>query len=224
MAGVKNFWEFFDDFHGVGTFVAAAGLDQWLITDTSSAGTPTYTRLDHGTSAGASGVARLLLESTSEVQNVCLSFGDKLCFPITDRLIFETRIKTVATLDSATSIAWGLTGDRNDAIDSVAQAMIFRVIGNNTLVCESDDGTTDKDDVATGLTLADTYKVFRVDAQDVTNVKFSVNGTRVAKTTTFDMSAYSGCLQPFFQIQKTADTNTDNLDIDYVYVSGRRIN
>jgi hypothetical protein len=224
MAGVKNFWEFYDDFDGTGTFVASAGLDKWLITDTSSAGAPTYTRLDHGTSAGAFGVARLLLASDAEAENVCLSFGDKLCMGITDRLVFETRIRTVAALDSTTSVTWGLTGDRNDAIDSIAQAMVFRLINNNLILCESDDGTTDKDDVATGLSQVAAWRTYRIDAQDLYDVKFSVDGQLVARGTTFDMSAYSGCLQPFFQIQKTSDTNTDNLDIDYVYVSGKRIN
>jgi len=36
---------------------------------------------------------------------------------------------------------------------------------------------------------------------------------RVAQGTRFTMGAYSSGLQPFLQIQKTADTNTDNLDV-----------
>lgn len=221
---IKNFWKFVDDFFGVGTFVTSAGLDQWLVTDTSSAGTPTYTRLDHGTSAGAAGVAQLAFDSQAEVQNVCLCFGNKLCMAITDRLHFIARVKTVAALDSATSIAFGLTGDRDDAIDSIAQAMLFRLIGNNSVVVETDDGTTDKDDVATGKTLADSWKTFEIVATDLTDVKFFIDGQPVAQSTRFDVSAYSGCLQPFFQIQKTSDNNTDYLQIDYVEVNGRRIN
>ena len=36
---------------------------------------------------------------------------------------------------------------------------------------------------------------------------------RVASGTRFDMSNYSGGLQIYAQIQKTADSNVDNLDI-----------
>lgn len=227
MASRQDFWEFFDDFAGAGTFGTSAGLDPWVVTDTSSAGTPTYTRLDHGTTGGAFGVAQLAFDSQAEAQNVCLSFGDKLCMDISDRLVYDTRLKTVAALDSTTSLAFGLTGDRNDAIDSIAQNMLFRIIGSNSVVCESDDGTTDLDDKATGLTLVDSYKQFKIDMQDLTDVKFYMgNGdgrlVRVASSVTFDVSAYGGALQPFFQIQKTSDANTDLVQIDYVRVTGRR--
>lgn len=47
---IRNEWEFFDDFLGVGTFVASAGLDPWLITETGSS--TAYSRLDHGETAG----------------------------------------------------------------------------------------------------------------------------------------------------------------------------
>lgn len=232
MAGKQDFWEFFDDFAYSGaTFgTSASATTPWGITDTSAAGTPTYVAgVDHGTSGGAYGIAKIDFDNTSEVQNVCLSFLDVLTFDINDRLIFECRLKmNQATLDTATSFAFGLTGDRNAAIDSVAQAMLFRVIGSDSVVCESDDGTTDKDDVATGLSLVNAYKLFKIDAQDLTSVKFfmsDANGNlkRVASGTTFDVSAYSGALQPFFQLQKTADTNTDGFTLDYVRVTGRRI-
>lgn len=229
MASRQDFWEFFDDFDGGGTFVTSAGLSPWLITDASSAGTPTYTRLDHGTSGGAFGVAQLAFDSQTEAQNVCLSFGDKLCMDVNDRLVYETRLKQgQATADSATSFAFGLTGDRADAIDSVAQNIIFRYIGDNNIVCETDDGTTDLDDKTTGQVLTNAYKYFKIDMQDLTNVKFFMGDTggrliRVAKSVTFDISAYAGGLQPFFQLQKTSDNNTDAVQIDYVRVTGRRI-
>jgi hypothetical protein len=231
--GRQDFWEFFDDFiGGAGTFPTSDDpATPWLITDTSSAGTPTYTNgVDHGTVGGACGVAALTLDSgQTEVQNVCLSFGDCLTFDINDRLIFECRLKQgQATLDSNSSFAFGLTGDRNDAIDSVAQHMLFRIIGSNAVVCESDDGTTDLDDKVTGQTLTNAYKYFKIDAQTLTNVKFYMTDgnsrlVRVCPTVTFDMSAYSGALQPFFQLQKASDSNGDAVSIDYVKITGRRI-
>lgn len=228
MAGIQDFWEFCDDFLGAGTFVASAGLDPWVITDTSVTGTPTYVRVDHGETTGdfAPGVAKLSFDNTSEAQNVCLSFGDKLSFDIDKTQGFECRLKqSQATKDSTTTMAWGLAGDRNDAIDSIANAMLFRLAAataSNVLVVESDDGTNDNDDKATGKSLTNVYQVFKIDLSDTTDVKFFINGARVASSTTFDMSNYTAALQPFFQIQKTADTNTDAIEIDYVKVWGIR--
>lgn len=238
MAGVQDYWEFFDDFLGAGTFgTAASENDPWVVSDTSAAGTPTYTRLDHGETAGVfrPGVARLLFDSTNEAQNVCLHFGNALAFDIDSVKGWECGFRLVpgGTLkDAATTLAIGLTGDRNDAIDSVANAALFRLASasaSNAVVVESDDGTNNNDDVATGVTLADDtwYKAKLDFSNGKSDVRFFLGQAggalgRVASTTTFDMSNYSAGLQPFFQIQKTADTNTDAVEIDYVKVWGTR--
>lgn len=198
----------------------------WCKVDTSSAGTPTLLGL-------ASGGLRMLFDNTSEIQNLCLYFGDILSFDIDEIIRAWFIVKTGVTLDSATQFAWGLAGARNDAIDSIAQAALFRCIANNTIVVETDDGTNDNDDVATGLTLSSSNwgryeinfaeRITTVEPPSVStgrpsNLGFygaNANGSlrRVASGTRFDMSNYTGGLQPFFQIQKTADTNVDYLDI-----------
>lgn len=198
----------------------------WVKTDTSSGGSPTVQGL-------AGGGVRLLMDNTNEIQNLCLSFGDLLAFDIDELISFEAIVKVnAATLDSATQVAWGLTGNRADAIDSIAQAALFRIIGDNNVVCESDDGTNDNDDKSTGLTQGTDWKRYLINfAERITtqeppslslggksNVSFYMGNSRgalrrVAESTRFDMSNYAGSLQPFFQIQKTADTNTDALDV-----------
>jgi len=238
MAGVQDYWEFFDDFLGAGTFGTSAGLDPWVITDTSSAGTPTYTRLDHGETSGAfrPGVAQLAFDSQVEAQNVCLSFGDKLAFDINSVRGFECSLRVVGAAgsakDSATTVAWGLTGDRNDAIDSIAIASIFRLASasaSNVVVIENDDATNTNDDVATGFTLTDSvWAKFKIDFSDLNDVKYYAGLStgqllRVGVGTTMKMSSYAAGLQPFFQLQKTSDSNTDALQIDYVRVWGVRL-
>ena len=129
----------------------------------------------------------------------------------------------MASLDTATSLAFGLCSARNDAIDSLAAHASFRLIGSNSLVVETDDSVNDNDDVATGATLVDTYKRFVIDfTGGKSNVKFYVDGVRVAASTTFDMSNYSAGLQPYVQLQKTADTNTDSVVIDYIKIVSKR--
>ena len=217
MAGIQDFQEFCDDFNGtVATLPASADpATPWLVDDTSSSGTPTYTT---GTSE-----AVLTLASTTEAENVCLHFGDSLDFDIDLIQRVEMRVKTVATLDSATSVAFGMASARNDAIDSIAAHASFRLIGSNSVVVESDDSVTDKDDISTGASLVATYKRFVIDfTGGKSDVKFYIDGARVAASTTFDMSGYSAGLQPYVQIQKTSDANTDSVTVDYVYIVSKR--
>lgn len=197
----------------------------WVKTDTSSGGSPTVGGL-------AGGGLRMAFDNTSEIQILTVDFGNVLSFDIDDLIRAWFIVKTVAAADSATSLAFGLTGNRHDTIDSIAQAAIFRCIANNNVLVETDDGTTDIDDVPTGLTLKANWKRFEINFAErnttveppslskgrKSNIAFygtNDNGSlrRVASGTRFDMSAYTGGLQPFFQLQKTADTNTDNLDI-----------
>lgn len=226
---LRYVWLFHDDFFGGGTFSATAGqFDPWKITDTSSAGTPTYTRVDLGEStvAGGLGVAQLAFDNQTEIQNVCLSFGDKLAFDIDKVRGFEARVKMgQATADTATQFAIGLTGDRNDAIDSIAYQMLFRVIGGDSttaVVVESDDGTTDRDDVATGVTLVNSWRILKVELSAAKIATFWIDDIQVASGTTFSMAAYDAGLQPFIQLQKASDNNTDSVQIDYVKVWGVR--
>lgn len=220
MAGIQDFVEFVDDFIGGETFATAGQGSPWAIADTSSAGTPTYTLVD----GSQNGEISLAFDSQTEAQNVCLYNNNILWLDIDNLIEVEFRVKQgQTTADTATSAAWGVTGDRHDTIDSVAQAAIFRIIGSNAVVCESDDGTTDLDDKATGVTLSSTYKRFVISfANGKSDVRFYIDGQRVATSTTFDMSAYSGSLQLFVQLQKTSDNNTDSLVIDYVRVLARR--
>lgn len=218
MAGIQDFISFHEDFLGPQTLTASpANSDRWDIADTSSAGTPTYTV------GGIGGEATLAFDSQSEIQNVCLYQSDVLNWDIDKLLRVEFRVKTVASLDSATSLAFGLASARNDAIDSIAAHASFRLIGSNSVVVESDDGVTDLDDKSTGTSLVATYKRFVIDFSGGTsNVKFYIDGVRVAGSTTFDMSGYTAGLQPYVQIQKTADTNTDSVVIDYIKIDARR--
>lgn len=213
------------DFRGALAVPTSADGSPWVKTDTSSSGSPTVGGI-------AGGGIRLALDTTAEVQNLCLSFGDVLAFDINDLISFEIIAKTVAEVDPDVQFAFGLAGARNDAIDSIAQAALFRCVGSNSVVVETDDGTNDNNDVATGLTLGTTWKRFsmnfaeRVSTMEPPSVSLGSgsnigfygandNGSsrRVASGTRFDMSNYSGGLQPFIQLQKAVDASNNSLDI-----------
>lgn len=200
----------------IGTSLAAG--TPWKITDTSSAGSPTYTFV----SPSATGEVKLTMAATSEVENICLDFGDVLCMDIDNIKRFEAVVK-LSGMTTGTTVAFGLQSARNDDTDATTNNAQFKLIGNTTVVVETDDGTTDNNDVDSGETLSTTYKRFAIDFNEGTDdVRFFIDGVRVASTTTFDMSAATSSLQVFFQIQKTASTNVDAITIDDVTVELQR--
>jgi len=221
MSDLRDFEIVYDDFNGaVATFPTSADpATPWLVADTSAAGAPVYTK---GTSE-----ATLTLAATSEVENVCLSFGDALDIDIDDIQRVEMRVKiSASTMTSGSILAFGLGSARNDTLDSVTANAWFRMEGANstTLVyCESDDGVNDNDDKSSGVTLGTTFKEFVIDfTGGKSNVKFFIDGQRVASTTTFDMSNYTAGLQPIVQIQKAANTNANGVVVDYVKIVAKR--
>jgi hypothetical protein len=204
----------------------ASRQGRWAKADTSAAGAPTV-------QSGNSGAMELTLAADNEAENICFYMGDVLPYDIDDIVRFSVLAALSASLPAAVSAAFGMTGARNDTIDSIAQHLLFRAIGNNTIVAESDDGTTDKDDIATGETLSTTPKRFEWDlsegmlAQSPPSLSLGAkadcrafisnsNGLkrRVADGTRFRMDAYTGGLQFFAQLQKTAAASVGTL---YIY-------
>jgi hypothetical protein len=99
------------------------------------------------------------------------------------------------------------------------------MVGANstTLVyVETDDSVRDNDDISTGQTLGTSFKKFFIDFSNKRDVKFYVDGIRVAPATTFDMSSYTSGLQPIIQLQKAANTNVNSVVVDYVKINARR--
>lgn len=221
MAGLQDFAEFVDDFWGADTYSTAGQGSPWAIADTSAAGSPTYASV----TPSATGEVALTLASTSEVENVCLSFGDTLCFDVDNIESFEARVK-VSGCTTGTTISWGLASARNDTVSTISNRALFRMTGatsTTAVTVETDDNTTDSGLISTGATLATTYKRFFIDfSGGKTNVKFYIDGVRVAASTTFSLTGFSASFQPFFQIQKTASTNVDSITIDYVKVVMKR--
>lgn len=220
MSGIQDFEVYCDDFNGtVATLPTSADpATPWLVDDTSASGTPVYTK---GTS-----VATLTLASTSEVENVCLHFGDALDFDIDDIQRVEMRVKLGAAFTSGSELVFGVGSARNDTTDSVAAHAWFKMVGASSttqVYVETDDGSVDDDDNATGETLGTSFKRFVIDfTGGKSDVKFYIDGKRVLGGTTFSLSNYSAGLQPIVQLQKAANTNVDSVVVDYVKITSKR--
>lgn len=190
-----------------------AGAFGWTIKDTSAAGTPTYLCItDDG------GAAALTLEATSEAQIVTLFQNDVLPFDI--RLVHYVKwVAKVAGVNSVTTLVFGLASAQNDTADSVAINAWFRMEGSAStanVVAETDDATTDNDDKGTGKTLAAAYKEFVIDfSQGIGDVRFYIDGERVAEATTFSMSGLAAGqnAQLFVQLQKASGTGVPAVTI-----------
>lgn len=215
---LQDFVPFQEDFLGGATITTTVGEGIWLITDTSAAGTPTYVKDSaHG------GSVTLTLAATNEVENVCLDFGNKLHFDIDQLDSIKMRVKVSGTINAATIVSFGLSSNRADDTDTHTNNALFKLAGSASVVCETDDGTTDNDDKATGTTLTTTYKTFLISfAKGKSDVRFFIDNVPVATSTTFSMAAATGLLQPFVQIQKASGTQTDAVTVDYITVMARR--
>lgn len=220
MAGIKDFVMYEDDFIGAPvTFPTSANIGTPWLTDVTGAAPPTHIR-------GGS-EATLTLTADNQAQILALHHNDSLAFDIDDIQSVEMRVKLGAsTFTSGSILVFGVASTRNDTADSVAEHAWFRMEGANstTLVyCETDDGTRDVNDISTGVALGTTYKRFYIDfTGGKSNVKFYIDGQRVCASQVFDMSAYTGGLQPLIQLQKAANTNADVCKVDYVQIIGKR--
>lgn len=204
---------FEDDFNRAQALSTTPGFNGWTVKDTSSSGTPTYL-----CATGDGGGMVLTLASTSEEEIVTMYHNDVLAFDVRT-IQYVEMIAKVSGIDSATTLVLGVGSAQNDTEDSVATNAWFRIQGSGStsnLLAETDDASNDLDDKATGTTLSSTYKTLRIDfSYGISDIRFYVDGERVAAGTTFTMASLTAGLnvQPFVQLHKASGTGTPAVTI-----------
>jgi len=211
---------FKEDFLGEGGLELGNTVDRW---EKVEVGSGTVGLL----ADTASGVMNLHIANTTEAEDAVLYWGDQTSIDVLNDVQFECRLAVVGTTAAAVTAVWGMCGDHNLDKDTVAEAAWFRLQGSNVLVCETDDGTASElNDQATGLTLVTAvYHIYRIDFSDLSDVKFFVDGARVAKTSVFDLNdltTTTGLMQPYFSLDKASAAGTADLYLDYVSMWGTR--
>ena len=144
-----------DDFDRAQALTTTPGQNGWTIKDTSTTGTPTYL------CASADGGALVLtLEATSEAQYVTAFHNDVLNFRL-DKLIYVEFNLKVAGINSVTTLVVGVSSAARGTHTQVPDAETYNAwirmegsVSTANIVVETDDTVTDKDDIATGKTLA----------------------------------------------------------------------
>jgi hypothetical protein len=193
---------------------------RWNTVDVSSAGNTTPLIA----ADVANGILRLPLDVTSEAQESGINWGDQRTLALNQGVVFECRLalQTLPTLLS--EMVWGLAGDKNADADTVAESIWFKADGSGAIVVENDDTSHTNDDVATGVTVtAGQYAIYRIDCSTITDVKFYIDGARVASGTTFDMSATPTlALQPYVHSAKASGAGLGVVDVDYIAVWQKR--
>jgi hypothetical protein len=220
MAGIQDFQTYQDDFIGASvTFPTSANIGTPWVTAVTGAAPPTHVR--------NASEAVLSLTADNQAQILGMHHGGALTFDIDDIQSVEMRVRIgAATFTSGSIFVFGVGSARNDTADTVTASAWFRMEGANSttqVYVETDDDVRNIDDIATGVTLGTTYKRFYIDfTGGKSDVKFYIDGQRVAASQTFDMSGYSAGLQPIIQLQKAANTNADVARIDYIKVECKR--
>ena len=211
-----------EDFQGYG-YALATPPAGWAAIDTSAAGAPTIAQ-----AATNGGGVICTLAANSEAEACGLNRGDGLCYDVDQVKYFEARFLS-PTLTSVQTIVIGMTSAHNDDPDAITAGAWLHIPLASAIKAESDDGTTDNDDISTGKTLgASVWCSALIDFSTKTNVKFYLdvlgNGKfeRVAPATTFTLAAYTANLQPAAWIKKASGTTTPALTVDYMRVCGNR--
>lgn len=175
---------------------------------------------------GAGGQVSLALDADNNAEDAVLYWGDQRGIDVSKQAVIEIRARVSVLPTLTAQIVMGLAGDHNLDKDAVAEHAWFKLDGSGAVLAESDDTTNDNDDKATGVTvLATEWHVYRIDFTDLSDVKFFIDGARVAGDETFDMSNLAGAeliLQPYISLDKDADVGVGTLLPDYVKVWSNR--
>jgi len=218
---------FEDDFVGAGhtAGVPAAGSPTagyaWVKKIVGS-GPPTVAIVANG----AGGIAACTLAATSEKEDAALYMNDQLTFDVTKNLVFESRA-AMAVLPSVAGVEMvlGLQSAWIDGPDNASYYLRFQANGSGLVNCQSYDGTTTKS-VSSGVTLvANAYHLFRIDATNVADVAYYIDGVRVnaVGSVGFAATGAGAVLQLYASAYKASGTGVGTLNLDTMSVATDRV-
>jgi len=209
--------DFLGDWPAAATVLPLGTNNPWLKVETLGLG---ITDSDE-----ANGVKKFAFDAVAEAATAALYMVNSP-FDIDKNPVFECILAIYDIGDDATlDFNWGLASDTHATdFDSIATFAAFHMDSPGlSVLCHSDDGTTDTAPVDTLVDLVDnTMATFKIDVSDKTKVKFFINGVRVLASTTFDISAYTGALTPIVHVEKTSNNTTMELRLDRIRVRGER--
>lgn len=194
----------------------------WTITDTSAAGTPTYACV-----SADDGAFNITLANTSEAEIITLSQNDILPYRWDSLQYVEWVVSQPAAADAVTTLFFGVSNARNDALASITEKAFFKVLGSSSttaIVIDTADGTNTNTSIATGGTMGTTPQRFGMDfTNGLADVRFYIDGARVATGTKFDMSKMTAAhrCQLQLQLQKASGAGVPQAQVSRVFLRYR---
>jgi len=194
-----------------------------------------------GAIVGVDDGLKIPLAATVEAEANRLYMGSRP-YRVADLVFAKFVVACSATLPAGAGIAFGLAKTPADDPDANDEGVWFKVLAGNSVVVESDDGTTDVDDVDTALTLGLTFKVFHLNFRDgvwqgdprsggavggpsaiiASMDNAAGNLVPVGRGSRLTLAAASGPLQPFCQITKGSQYSGQNLYVREIEIGYRR--
>ena len=216
--------DFVGDWDAAGTANTGAGAYAWTKTETNGLGVIS--------SDQARGVLKFSADAVAEAATATLFMENSPLDPdkggIAEFLLGVFDIGDDAALD----IDFGLADDDHATnFETIDEFVAFHLDGSDlSLKIHSDDGTTDTAAVDTTVDLVDdTFYAFRIDYNDLSDVKFyyralgAASWTRLLSGTTFDVSDASANWTPIVMVEKTSNDTTFDVRLDRVRVQAPRL-
>lgn len=162
----------------------------------------------------ANGEITGVLNSTADNNQTAGGYcSDKLDIIAAYGPILRARVK-FGTIGANERAILGFASAYNATWDSIVSNAWFRLEGSMALLAETDDGTTDRDDQATGITLvAGTYNFFTIDMSDLGSIKFQVDD-RPPFSLAASALLSTDLLQPIIAVQRASGTGVPSWTCD----------
>ena len=170
------------------------------------------------------GIIELDLDNDAELMTAALNMDDQIVFSMEQGLIFEARINMSVLPTGAVSRGiFGMGGPW--VAEGAAHRVGFEILQNGVCNAEEDDAVNDRPG-STGVTIvAGTFNIFRIDCTTISDVKFFIDGARVASSVTFNnaSSTANRRVQPYFEVTKTgAAADQATMEVDYIKIFQNR--
>lgn len=174
----------------------------------------------------AGGVMACTLAVTAEKEDAALYGNDQLTWDVTKNLVYEARASlAVVPSVAGVEVVFGLQSAWIDGPDNAAYYLRFQANGSGAINCQSKDGVNTFS-VASGVTVAaGAYHLFRIDATNVADVAFYIDGSRVNSvgSISFAATGAAAILQMYASAYKAAGPGVATLNLDAVSVSTDRV-
>jgi len=171
------------------------------------------------------GTVECALSSGSNTQEAVIYMGDQRYFRVGYGTIMEIRAKTGAAISAAGSrVFFGFSGDQatGEVAYRIGFSLRYASATASTAWAECDDASTDNTATTSTTITSGTYYIFRIDASDLDDVKYYINGVLVKSGLEYGGTTTALVLQPMIKVYKSTGTTTGSVAVDYIKIWSNR--